>query len=175
MRILLVDDDKDLLLAFKKFLFKEGTFELISTTSPLEALRLLKERQFDVIVSDWPMPEINGFELFKRIRSENNTIPFILFTCKPREEVALEALNSGINRYIHKAGDPEIVYVELVHAIKNLIEHQRTREALMQAQEELRLVYRQRSSSFCRSFFHGMAYPVSIDFANISDHKKGRK
>ncbi len=176
MCILFVDDDKDIPLVATKFLLKEElTFEFISTTSPFEVLCMLKEKQFDAIVSD-------DLELFKQIRSENNIIPFILFTRKPREEVAIEALNLGINRYIHKAGDPKSLYAELAHAIKSLIKYQMTKDTLTQVEEKLRLmeeklrqVCRQRVSSFCRAFYHGMVYPVSKDFKKLSDSKKGRK
>lgn len=156
-RILFVDDDEDLPLVAKELLTtREPTFEFVWTTSPLEALRMLKEEQFDIVVSDYQIPDMSGLELFKRIRSENNTIPFILFTGRSREEVAIEALNLGVNHYIHKAGDPRSNYAELAYAIKSLIEHKETKDALRQIEEKLRLVYRQRTSSLCRTFFHGM-------------------
>ena len=142
----------------------------------------MKEEQFNVVVSDYNLPEMNGLELFKRIRSENKTIPFILFTERLREEVAIETFNLGATRYIHRAGDLKSLYAELTHGIRSFIKYQQTKDTLAQMgqklrqmEEKLRNACQQRVSSFCRAFFHGMAYPVSIDFANISDHKKGRK
>jgi DNA-binding response OmpR family regulator len=70
------------------------------TTAPsaLVALDILKnspEGRIETIVSDYQMPGTNGLELLKQVRDLNETIPFILFTGKGREEIAIEALEHG--------------------------------------------------------------------------------
>ena len=61
---------------------------------------------YEVIVSDYQMPGMNGIEFLKRLRSQLGHIPFILFTGRGREEVAIEALNCGADFYLQKGGDP---------------------------------------------------------------------
>ena len=72
-----------------------------------------------MIVSDYEMPLKDGIK-FKRATATKNNIPFILFTGKGREEIAIEALNSGADYYINKQGNPDTVYGELAHSIKLL-------------------------------------------------------
>ena len=71
---------------------------------------------FDAIVSDFQMPEMNGITLLREIRSTSD-IPFILFTGKGREEVVIDAINTGADSYLQKGGDPTTQFAELGHKI----------------------------------------------------------
>lgn len=125
-RVLLVDDDEDQLPIAREFLkVEEATFDLITTSSPSKALQKLTREHFDVAVVDHVMPGMTGLELLAALRNKGIKVPFILFTGKGREEVAIEALNLGADRYINKAGDSDSLYAELLHAINELIERQR--------------------------------------------------
>ncbi|MFX0115320.1 MAG: response regulator [Candidatus Hodarchaeota archaeon] len=135
-RILLIDDDKDFLHITTKFLTRDAPdFEFIAIASPIEALRRVQEEEFDVIVSDYQMPPIDGLELLEWLRTNGNDIPFILFTGKGREEVAIRALNLGATYYVTKGGDPKIVYAELIHLIKNAVLHKKTIDALVESEK----------------------------------------
>ncbi|MHA2371304.1 MAG: response regulator, partial [Candidatus Hodarchaeales archaeon] len=130
-RVLLVDDDKNLLDVAKNILAREEpTFDLISATSAHEALQKLTKESIDVIVADYDMPGMTGLDLLAQLRNDNNKIPFIVFTGKGREEVAIEALNLGANRYLNKAGEAKSLFAELAHAIRSLIQHKETEKAL---------------------------------------------
>ena len=61
---------------------------------------------YDAVILDYQMPETNGIDFLKLIRSRDDPIPFILFTGRGREEVVIEALNSGADFYLQKGGDP---------------------------------------------------------------------
>jgi DNA-binding NarL/FixJ family response regulator len=76
------------------------------------------------------MPVMDGLELLKTIRASGNTIPFIMFTGKGREEVAIEALNRGADGYLQKDVDITSMYGTLAHAIKQEVETKRAEEAL---------------------------------------------
>lgn len=138
-RILLVDDDLDLLNIAKSFLTDEDpSFELITTHSPVEALQKIAEEQFGVIVSDYLMPTMDGLALLKKIREEGHEIPFIMFTGRGREEVAMEALNLGADYYLMKSDDPESLYGELTHIIHRVAEHKHMEQALRESEEKYR-------------------------------------
>ncbi|MHA2271471.1 MAG: PAS domain S-box protein [Candidatus Hodarchaeales archaeon] len=138
-RILLVDDDLDLLNVAKNFLTDENpNFELITTHSPVEALQKIAEEQFDVMVSDYRMPTMDGLALLKRIREEGNEIPFIMFTGHGREEVAMQALNLGADYYLMKSDEPESLYGELTHIIHRVTEHKHMQQALRESEEKYR-------------------------------------
>jgi DNA-binding NtrC family response regulator len=91
--------------------------------------------EYDVIVADYSMPEKNGLELLKELRQKGNAIPFILFTCKDKEENAIEALNSGVYRYIRNEGSAESTYAELKRSIYNAVREQRTGKLLREAEK----------------------------------------
>src|SRR3989337_864538 len=102
IRVLHVDDDAALLAVAKQCLEEQSQFEVDTALSAKEALKKLKRSEYDAVVSDYQMPGKNGLELLKELRQEGNYTPFILFTCKGKEEMAIEALNSGVYRYIGK-------------------------------------------------------------------------
>jgi DNA-binding response OmpR family regulator len=63
-------------------------------------------------------------------RERGNSIPFIIFTGKGREIVAIKALNLGADQYINKIGKPEAVYGELAHGIHTVVKGKKTEEEL---------------------------------------------
>lgn len=138
-RILLVDDDEDHLFVTKRLLErKEPTFELITTVSALEALQILETEPFDAVVADYQMVGMDGLELLRAIRSSGNDVAFILFTGKGHEEVAIQALNLGADYYLRKGDDPVIQYKKLVHILRTIIDHKRTKEEKHAAEEKYR-------------------------------------
>jgi len=109
IHVLHVDDDKNFLKTAKQILENQGTIQVETALSVDEALKLLETKSFDVVISDYQMPEKSGIDLLKYLRQKGNKTHFILFTGKGRKEVAIEALNLGANCYINKLGDPETV------------------------------------------------------------------
>jgi len=125
IRVLHVDDEPTDLEITRIFLKREGkdNFDIVSVLSAEEALKKLKHERFDIIISDYRMPGMNGLEFLQALRkSENYTdhIPFILFTGKGGDEVAKEAFNKGADRYIAKNGGPATRCTELASAIREL-------------------------------------------------------
>ncbi|MFW9914638.1 MAG: response regulator [Candidatus Thorarchaeota archaeon] len=128
-RVLLVDDDKVLLEIAEAYLVKtQPAIQLVTTTSGFDALRLLTKEHFDVVVVDYQMPDMDGLELLERLRAQGNFIPFIMFTGRGREEVAMQALNLGADYYLKKEGPPKVLYGELAHIIARTVEHKRTEQ-----------------------------------------------
>jgi len=118
VRVLLVDDEPDILELTRLFLERTGGFDAEVSTSVREALVKLKSRRFDAIVSDYMMPETDGLEFLKRLRASGDDTPFIIFTGRGREDVAIEALNSGADFYLQKGGDPKAQFAELANMLR---------------------------------------------------------
>src|SRR5208283_5350451 len=110
IRVLHVDDDSSILEISKALLTDVGNFEVDFAKSVDEASKKMSTKQYDVLISDYEMPQKDGLQFLKELRGKNNEIPFVLFTGKGREEVAIQALNLGADAYINKQGDPETVY-----------------------------------------------------------------
>lgn len=121
-RVLLVDDEPALLDVEGQILEKKFGFSVKSVLSGEEALEALKSSTFDAIISDYSMPGMDGLTLLQKIRELDKHLPFILFTVKEREEVAIEALNSGANFYVQKEESPHIAFTELAHKVNTAVE-----------------------------------------------------
>ncbi|MCJ7634602.1 response regulator, partial [Candidatus Bathyarchaeota archaeon] len=117
IRVLHVDDDAGFLAVAKQCLEEQGQFQVDTAMSAEKALEKLKKAEYDAVVADYQMPGKNGLELLKGLRREGSDVPFILFTCKGKEEIAIEALNSGVYQYIDKQGGAEATYEELKRSI----------------------------------------------------------
>lgn len=103
-RALIVDDEPDLLELASVYLRQKSDFEVLTAQSAKEALKILEELEVDVIISDYQMPGMDGIQFLKKIRNKGNDIPFILFTAKDSEELAIEALNCGADFFVKKGG-----------------------------------------------------------------------
>ncbi len=136
-----VDDDPNFLCMAKQCLEIQADIEVASFQSVDEALATLKNGKFDVIVSDYQMNEKDGLEFLNEIKSLEIKIPFILFTGKGRDEVAVKALNSGAFRYLDKRGDPEAAYAELACCIRQATQHTRTQEMLKESEKRFRAIF----------------------------------
>lgn len=130
IHVLYVDDEPALLEVGKIFLERDREFVVSTVTSAVDALKLLREQDFDVIISDYQMPEMDGIEFLKSVRTSGACIPFILFTGRGREEVVIEALNEGVDFYLQKGGDPRSQFAELSHKVRIAVENHRAAEKI---------------------------------------------
>ena len=134
IRILHVDDDTSVLEISKQILMDmDDSFEFDAACCVDEAFKKLSTGNYDVVISDYEMPKKNGLHFLKELRQKDG-FPFILFTGKGREEVAIQALNLGANGYINKQGSPETVYGELAHAIRTTVEANRAKIAVKESE-----------------------------------------
>lgn len=119
-----MDDEESYRRQTKIFLEKmNDDFDVDVEATVDKALKKIESIDYDVIVSDYKMSPKDGLEFLEEIRIKGVDIPFIIFTGRGREEVAMKALNLGANRYIKKGGDPKAQYEFLNQAI--LQEHNR--------------------------------------------------
>jgi PAS domain S-box-containing protein len=103
--LLCVDDDVNVLDVLKKYFERKPDFSVFTSTTPSEALSLIGQYQFDAIISDYAMPEMDGIAFLKEIRAQNDQALFIIFTGRHIAQVAIETLNNGGNYYVQKGVD----------------------------------------------------------------------
>ena len=129
IKVLYVDDEEGAIHVTNIFLKRMGlNIEITPALSAEQGLELLKERDFDVIISDYMMPEMSGIEFLQEVRRRGIKTPFIIFTGRGEERVAMEALNKGANRYVRKDRKPSVVFEELARYIVELAEEKRREE-----------------------------------------------
>jgi PAS domain S-box-containing protein len=118
INVLYIDDDKQLLEVIKDLLEVDEEISVDIYDDIEKAIEAIGANPYDIIISDYQMPKTDGIELLKTLRSMEKEIPFILFTGKGREEIAIEALNNGAYSYLQKGPDVKVVLAELRHRIK---------------------------------------------------------
>jgi DNA-binding response OmpR family regulator len=100
-KILYVEDDPNLGFVTKDNLEIEG-FEILHFIDGKEAWKMFKKEKFDLCLLDVNLPELDGFSLAEKIRSQNNHIPIIFLTAKTMQEDKITGLKIGGDDYITK-------------------------------------------------------------------------
>jgi PAS domain S-box-containing protein len=141
IRVLHVDDDPCIREISKEVLIDmDSSFEIDQACCVDEAFKKLSTGRYDVVVSDYEMPQKTGLQFLTELREQKNNIPFILFTGKGREEVAIKALNLGADGYHNKQGSPETVYGELAYGIRASFGRKNAEKLLKSSQEALKAI-----------------------------------
>jgi PAS domain S-box-containing protein len=172
IRVLHVDDEPGLLKIAKQALEMEGPLQVDTAISTDEALAKLEQAKYDVIVSDYKMPGKDGLDLLRELREKGNTIPFIMFTGKGREEVAIRALNLGANQYINKVGETQTVYTELVHSITELARIKEAEEKQCESEEKFRDLFEKANDGFVFVDLYGKILDINQKAVEIAGKKK---
>jgi len=135
IRVLHVDDEPGFADLVKTYLEREQeTLTVTTANGGPEALDLLEDDDFDCIVSDYNMPEMDGLELLNAIRDEYSDRPFLLFTGRGSEEIASEAISAGVTEYLQKETGTD-QYTVLANRIVNAVESHRSRQALAESKQ----------------------------------------
>ena len=133
-RLLVVEDNVELLMLMKQAL--RSQYKVYLASNGVEALKIIREKELDLIVSDVMMPEMDGYELTKVLKSDDNYnhLPIILLTAKTQEEDIEEGLRAGADEYLMKP----FRISDLKLRIDNIIENRRRiqREYSQQTIEE---------------------------------------
>lgn len=109
-KVLLIDDEPDILHVVKLLLQTEG-FQVEVAGSGEEALKLLNENSFDITVSDYLMPNMNGIELLKQVRASKDYTPFIFFSGNADETHSLKMTGLGAYQLLCKTNVMELADV----------------------------------------------------------------
>ena len=104
MPILVVDDYKTMIRIIKNLLKQLGFNDVDEAMDGSEALRKMQDRKYGLIISDWNMEPMTGYELLREIRSNEPTAatPFIMVTAESKTENVIAAKKAGVDNYIIK-------------------------------------------------------------------------
>jgi PAS domain S-box-containing protein len=137
LSVLILDDQQEILDITRTFLERFGDMKVETLRSAKEGLTALNDHAFDAIIVDYDMPDINGIEFLKIIRSKGDTTPVIIFTGVGREYAAIEALNNGANFFLKKGDDIHPQLRNMVHMIRQAVEGKIVGKGLGTAQKLL--------------------------------------
>ncbi|MFV1951918.1 MAG: sigma-54-dependent transcriptional regulator [Nitrospinota bacterium] len=117
IKILIVDDEKNICDACKKALERIG-FNVKTTMDSLDALRILQDESFDIIICDVKLPRMDGIELLQRIKEINSNTIVIMITAFADVKTAVKSIKLGAYEYICKPFNPEQIRVIVNKALK---------------------------------------------------------
>lgn len=124
-RVLVVDDDEAVCRSLKQTLTSNG-FEVDATSSPQEALELLRGNAYDIAIYDLVMPEMDGIELLIETKKINSALPVVMITAFATIESAVEAMKRGASDYIEKPFRTR----EILAVVRRALEEARFRSSL---------------------------------------------
>jgi DNA-binding NtrC family response regulator len=117
-RILVVDDEPNMLRLLKTILMDKTGYEVETTNNPLEVDKLLKEQPYDLVVTDLKMPLVDGIDLIDIIRKISAQIPIIIITAYGTMETAEEAIQKGAYDFITKPFRKENILITIKRALE---------------------------------------------------------
>ena len=107
MKVLLVDDSGTMRTIEKRCLNKLGIEDIIEAEDGRQALEFFIAGQFEVVLTDWNMPNMDGLELLKEIRQLNQDIPVIMITTESERARVVTAIQAGCSDYLVKPFTPD--------------------------------------------------------------------
>ena len=119
-RVLIVDDEADIRSLFKLALRREG-LKVIEARSGWEALALVEAEPPDLVLLDIMMPDMNGYEVCRRLRADSRTahIPILVLTARTNLAERRNALLCGANDFLVKTAGPR----RLIERVRSLLGH----------------------------------------------------
>ncbi|WP_162415043.1 PAS domain S-box protein [Haloarcula salina] len=160
VRVLHVDDDPDLTAVVAQFLEREDDrFSVETAANATDGLARLEDGDIDCIVSDYDMPGTNGIDFLEAVREFDSDLPFILYTGKGSEEIASDAISSGVTDYLQKSGGTD-QYTVLANRIANAVEAYRATRDLERKSRQDEAI-----ATLSRDALEGLALPSLFERA----------
>ncbi|MBX9703161.1 MAG: response regulator [Silvanigrellaceae bacterium] len=118
-KVIMIVDDALTVRNLAKFALSKGGYTILEAEDGVKGLALSQEQKIDLIISDLNMPNMNGLEMSKEIKSNSNTkhIPIFMLTTEASQEMALQGKEIGIIAWIVKPFVPD----KLLAAVKKVL------------------------------------------------------
>lgn len=106
--VLVVDDEEIVLKSIGNYLEMETDYQILTYTSPVEALAGIEKKEIDMVISDYLMPEMTGIEFLLKVKGKYPLATRVILTAYADKENAIRAINElGLFHYIEKPWDNE--------------------------------------------------------------------
>lgn len=139
LSVIYVDDDRDFLDLFSVMFSK--WFDITTVMAGYEALKLTDNNHFDVLISDYEMPGMNGIQLLESIKERNPALPVILYTGQGNEEVAREAFLKGASDYFTKETNEFAHKEKFVNSILRAVEIKKVTREKEENEKKYRYIF----------------------------------
>lgn len=102
IRVLLADDSGTMRTIIRRSLEALGVKDPVEANDGLQAVSLFQPGQFDLVLTDWNMPQKNGLEVVRAIRAQDGKIPIVMITTESERAQVVEAIKAGVSDYLVK-------------------------------------------------------------------------
>lgn len=170
--ILLIDDEAKFLDMAKKLLEKGGGLKVNTANSAEEAIQILKNKTFDVIISDHEMEGMDGIGLLKTLRKQGNDIPVIIYASECKEDTAISAMRSGAEFFLQKSSDIKTQLTELRYIVMELARRKRTETSLRRQEKDFRAIVTNNADAMLVLDIKGViryANPAALTLFNLPE------
>jgi DNA-binding NtrC family response regulator len=136
--ILLVDDEEMILTSIKSFFAIETDYDVLTYTSPVQALQDLdsKIKSVDLVISDYLMPEMDGISFLAEVKKRFPLVPRILLTGYADKENAIKAINNvGLYQYIEKPWDNDDLKMVIRNGLEKTVLLKQLEEKIREAEK----------------------------------------
>jgi DNA-binding response OmpR family regulator len=118
-KILLVDDDELILKVINRILTKDG-YDVRTASNGKDALEMIEDEKYDLLITDLMMPYSNGFEVISRFKQHPNAegVPIIVISSVGTENAVREGLNIGADDYLRKPIMPDELLIRVKRFLK---------------------------------------------------------
>ena len=109
MRVLVLDDSKTMLRIITNTLSRIGHKDVTTALDGIEGMEAYNNGKFDIILTDWNMPNMNGLQFVQAIRKVDKDIPIVMITTEGGKAEVITALRAGVNNYVVKPFTPAVL------------------------------------------------------------------
>ncbi|OPX19793.1 MAG: response regulator, partial [Desulfobacca sp. 4484_104] len=117
-RILVVDDEPNMLRLLKTVITDKTDYEVVTTNNSLEVTKLLQDEHFDLVITDLKMPLVDGMDVIEITKKADPNIPIIIITAYGTIETADEAVQKGAYDFITKPFRRETILITIKRALE---------------------------------------------------------
>jgi DNA-binding NtrC family response regulator len=142
-RILIIDDEKDMLVLLKRIITEETDHEAVTESDPQRALELFRGNPFNLVITDLKMPKMDGMQVLEKVREMDPKVTVVILTAFATIENAVEAIQKGAYDYITKPFRRERILLTIEKVMKwqeMLQENLSLRQALAQKESSPALI-----------------------------------
>lgn len=122
INVIVIDDMESMLALITSCLRNLGVEKIQTASNGQLAWKMLNKSKFDLIICDWDMPKMTGFELLKLVRESqlHQHIPFLLLTAAKEKKLVLEAVEAGVSDYLAKPFQPKELDYRIVKLLRKV-------------------------------------------------------